>query len=106
VAQGLQIFNAAGQTVMDTNNRVGRVLGVINVTANQFSHFQIPLAAGEVGWFSAMSAPPMSLTVFWSTLDGLQFSDGHEGYFAIQEGAANNVSDGRTGLCQIIYGVC
>jgi hypothetical protein len=106
VPQGLQLFNPSGQITMDTNSKVGRVLGIMNIPSNAFGHFQIPLAPGEQGWFSAMSVAPMSLFVAWTTLNGLAYSDGHEGYFTYQEGAANNVPDGRTGLCQIIYGVC
>lgn len=35
MAQGLQVFDAAGNIIFDTSDRVGRVLGIIRINAGE-----------------------------------------------------------------------
>lgn len=41
MAQGLQVFDASGNVIFDTSDRVGRVLGLIRVNAGNSGSFTV-----------------------------------------------------------------
>lgn len=77
---GLHIFDAGGNLILDTTQRVGKVLGVTSVTGS-FS-FYVPTAAGETvfavpyistapTYVTGQSMSPGSLTISGNTVYGV-----------------------------------
>lgn len=51
---GLQVWNAAGQLVFDTPDRIGRIVGVVNATANSAGSVTYTVPSGCTPfWFSS-----------------------------------------------------
>jgi hypothetical protein len=55
MAQGLQIFDSSGTTILDTNTRNGLVLGNIEIGSSPYSgDISIPLGSTHTIWYLAV----------------------------------------------------
>ena len=66
--QGLQVWDANGVSILDTNSRVSRVKGVISLAANASGSISVPKLSTEAVWATLASSntktrPASQLTI-------------------------------------------
>lgn len=66
--QGLQVWDASGNVLLDTSVDIGRVMGTISVSANSNSYQDISgINSGETLWVALLSVGALGKNQVWVT---------------------------------------